>query len=175
MPSLRAKFCRSFVRRCAGSRAVGVGVREPGTLEDFTNKLSYIRVMKSARVSSFSRMLAVLAAALIALSGCTASITTAEPTSTPSASSDWQQVALQEDSDEAWNRVLRQFPDAARPEAEFIEWSTQADTGGQDRLIHCLNETSQSPPEESEVAHYVCWVQYPVKPEYSTDDADPKP
>jgi hypothetical protein len=120
-------------------------------------------------------MLAVLAAALIALSGCTASITTAEPTSAPSASSDWQQVALQEHSDEVWNRVLRQFPDAARPQAEFIEWSTQAGTGGMDRLIDCLNETSQSSPEESEVAHYVCFVQYPQKPEYSTDDADPKP
>jgi hypothetical protein len=130
---------------------------------------------RSAATTTTTGILPTLVVAVIVLSGCAASAPITGPTSTPSASSDWQHVALQEHADEVWDRVLRQFPDAVRPEAEFVGWSTQGSSEGTDRLIDCLNETSQSPPEESEVAHYVCFVQYPVKPEYSTDDADPKP
>ena len=63
---------------------------------------------------------------------------------------------------------------AERPEAEFVAWSTAPALGGSERLRDCLNETSRSAPEESEVAHYVCFVQYPAKPEHPNDD-DPQP
>jgi hypothetical protein len=131
--------------------------------------------MMNARVSFSARILAVAAAALVTLSGCTAPTTTAEPTSTPSASSDWQQVALQENADELWDKVLRQFPDASRPDVEFVEWSIQNNTGGMDRLIDCLNESSQSPEEENTMAGYACRVQFPVRSEFPTNEADLKP
>lgn len=99
------------------------------------------------------------------------------PSSTPTDEFAWQQEQLQEKADELWNAVARQFPDAVRPEAELVEWSTAPALGGSEQLRDCLNETSAAEfsAEEREVAHYVCFVQYPVKPESSTDDADPKP
>jgi hypothetical protein len=109
------------------------------------------------------------------LSGCTTSATDAGPSSTPIDEFAWQQELLQEHADELWNRVEREFPDATRPEAEFIEWSTMAGSGGTDRLIDCLNEESMSPPEENTLAVYLCMVQYPEKPEFPTQEADPKP
>ncbi|MGV8852453.1 MAG: hypothetical protein ACOH1M_07800 [Rhodoglobus sp.] len=118
---------------------------------------------------------ALLATALVALSGCTAPTSAPEPSSSPTDQFAWQQELLQEQADEVWDRIERQFPDAERPEAEFVEWITAPASGGSEKLRDCLNETSQSPPEESEVAHYVCFVQYPVRPEYPTEDANPKP
>jgi len=128
------------------------------------------RLAPAARVT-----FATLGALVVALSGCTASATVIEPRNTPSALVQWRQLALQERADELWVRVHREFPDASRPDAEFIEWSTMAGSGGMDRLINCLNESSMSPAEENTVAGYVCRVQYPEKPDYPTDEADPKP
>ncbi|GHD80907.1 hypothetical protein GCM10007394_13140 [Salinibacterium amurskyense] len=120
--------------------------------------------------------------ALLGLSACSTTAPDAAPagdvpSSTPTDDLAWQQEQLQEKADELWNTVERQFPDVARPEAEFIDWSTAPALGGSEELRGCLNETSASEfsIEEREVAHYVCFVQYPVKPEYSTDDADTKP
>ncbi|TQO20232.1 hypothetical protein FB472_1852 [Rhodoglobus vestalii] len=99
--------------------------------------------------SSTPVVIALSGAALLMLSGCTTSATDAGPSSTPIDEFAWQQELLQEHADELWNRVEREFPDATRPEAEFIEWST--------------------------MAVYVCMVQYPEKPEFPTREADPKP
>ncbi|WP_197137045.1 hypothetical protein [Salinibacterium sp. NK8237] len=136
-------------------------------------------------VAQRSRLLAAIAAlsmAPLALSACSPAApdgppNAVAPSSTPTDEFAWQQEQLQEMADELWNAVERQFPDAVRPGTELVEWSTAPALGGSEQLRDCLNETSAAEfsAEEREVAHYVCFVQYPVKPEYSTDDADTKP
>ncbi|MGJ8720613.1 MAG: hypothetical protein ACSHW9_02095 [Salinibacterium amurskyense] len=138
--------------------------------------------MDKARRSRVFVAIVTLSMALLALSACSTTAPDAAPapdapSSTPADDLPWQQEQLQEKADELWNAVERQFPDAVKPEAEFVEWSTAPARGGSEQLRDCLNETSAAEfsAEEREVAHYVCFVQYPVKPEYSTDDADTKP
>lgn len=44
-----------------------------------------------------------------------------------------------------------------------------------DKLVDCLNKTSQSSREDQAVADYVCFVQYPVKTVYPTQEANRNP
>ncbi|QAV70442.1 hypothetical protein ESZ53_08310 [Salinibacterium sp. UTAS2018] len=138
--------------------------------------------MNVAQRSRLSAAFVTLSMASLALSACSAAepdvaLNAVPPSRSPTNEFDWQQQQLQDKADELWNAVERQFPDAVRPEAKFVEWSTAPALGGSEQLRDCLNETSSSEfsTEEREVGHYVCFVQYPVEPEDSTEDADTTP
>ncbi|MGZ0214265.1 MAG: hypothetical protein ACKVI4_17435, partial [Actinomycetales bacterium] len=101
-------------------------------------------------VAQRSRLLAAIVALSItplALSACSATAPDAAPSvvapsNTQTDEFAWQQEQLQEKANELWNTVERQFPDAVRPKAEFVEWSTDPALGGSEQLRDCLNETS---------------------------------
>ncbi|MBH0082312.1 hypothetical protein [Salinibacterium sp. SWN167] len=112
--------------------------------------------MNVAQRSRLSTAIVALSMASLALSACRAHEPNAAPnpgaaSSTPTDEFDWQQEQLQEKADELWNAVERQFPDAVRPEAKFVEWSTAPALGGSEQLRDCLNETSssESPPRSA--------------------------
>lgn len=116
----------------------------------------------------FARTLAAMAASALLLSGCSAFI--AEPTPTTTLAEPTIPSTADAAADAQWDTVIREFPDATRPDAEFIEWSSIDPSIGTDRLIECLNEFSSSAPEVAAVGHYVCFVQFPEKNVYPTQE-----
>ncbi|MGV8912140.1 MAG: hypothetical protein ACOH14_05925 [Rhodoglobus sp.] len=94
----------------------------------------------------------------------------AEPTPTSTLAEPTSPSSGDAAADAQWDRVIREFPDATRPDAEFIEWSSIDPSIGTDRLIECLNEFASSAPEVAAVGHYVCFVQFPEKKVYPTQE-----